>query len=134
MNENIPKIYHQTWKTKEIPYNKFKKEWIESFEKYHKNWTYMFHTDEDNETLVNKYPEVLNIYKQLHGIEKIDFVRCLYMYEYGGMYGDLDIEWCKNIEELLTQNKIYFYMNCILISPPKHLFWMDFLNSIPKHI
>tara|TARA_B100001094_G_C18149407_1_gene782752 strand:- start:1025 stop:1621 length:597 start_codon:yes stop_codon:yes gene_type:complete len=134
MNINIPKIYHQTWKTKDIPNEKFKKEWTDSFQKYHKDWLYMFHTDEDNEVLVNKFPELLHIYKQLKGIEKIDFVRCLYMYEYGGMYGDLDIEWCKNIEDLLTHQKIYFYLNCILISPPKHQFWIDFLKGIQLNL
>lgn len=42
-------------------------------------------TDKDNARLVARYPEVEATYKKLkNGIQRADFVRNLYMWEFGG--------------------------------------------------
>ena len=45
----------------------------------------MLWTDKDNARLVARYPEVEATYKKLkNGIQRADFVRNLYMWEFGG--------------------------------------------------
>ena len=42
--KEIPKIIHQTWKTKDLPQNY--KKWSNSIKKMHPDWTYILWTDE----------------------------------------------------------------------------------------
>ena len=48
----IPKIIHQTWKNENIPYNTFKKEWIDSWTQLNPNWEYKMWTDDDIRNLI----------------------------------------------------------------------------------
>ena len=43
----IPKTIHQTWKDENIPYDTFKKEWIESWTNLNPTWEYKLWTDTD---------------------------------------------------------------------------------------
>ncbi|KAK9364907.1 nucleotide-diphospho-sugar transferase [Lipomyces kononenkoae] len=96
----IPKLIHQSWSTQDLP-SKFST-WSHSCREQNPDWEWVLWTDEDNLNLVKKYcPLLLPYYRQLRGeIYRADLVRNLYMYIYGGMYADLDVECLRPANEL----------------------------------
>lgn len=112
----IPKIIHQTWKSKIIPeaYLNFQKSW----HKHLPNWEYRLWTDEENRAfLAANYDWFLPIYDAYpKAIMRVDAIRYFWMYHYGGVYVDLDFEALKSIEPLLANPKIV-----IGLEPEKHL-------------
>ncbi|KAG5952359.1 hypothetical protein E4U53_001041 [Claviceps sorghi] len=80
----IPKIFHQSWKSLELP-TKFQ-EWSRSCRQMHKDWEWVLWTDDDNLRLVQKhFPWLEETFKGLPGpIYRADLSRHLYMYIYGG--------------------------------------------------
>jgi len=67
-------------------------------------WEYVLWTDEDNLELVKtRFPEWLETYQSLpKNIFRVDMVRNFYMYAFGGVYADLDLEPLKPIENCLS--------------------------------
>jgi mannosyltransferase OCH1-like enzyme len=141
----IPKIIHQTWKTREVPskFKVFQESWIAM----HPGWEYRFYTDEDNHHLVKTdYPWLLKTYESYpYAIQKIDMARVLYLHKFGGLYVDLDFECLKPFDELLDGKNVFFgihdkgfapgsrsteYCNALLASTPKHPFWEKLLNRM----
>lgn len=80
----IPKLFHQSWKTTELP-SKFER-WSETCRTMHPDWEWVLWTDDDNHQLVRTYfPWLEEIYLGLPGpIYRADFSRNLYMYMFGG--------------------------------------------------
>lgn len=80
----IPKLFHQSWKTTELP-SKFSR-WSETCRKMHPDWEWVLWTDDDNHKLVKTYfPWLEETYLGLPGpIYRADFTRNLYMYMFGG--------------------------------------------------
>ncbi|KAG6167297.1 hypothetical protein E4U24_008285 [Claviceps purpurea] len=96
----VPKIFHQSWKSLELP-TKFQ-EWSLSCRQKHKGWEWVVWTDEDNLRLVQQhFPWLEDVYNGLPGvIYRADLARHLYMYIYGGVYADLDTECLHPTEDL----------------------------------
>ncbi|KAK9366121.1 nucleotide-diphospho-sugar transferase [Lipomyces kononenkoae] len=88
----MPKLIHQSWSTPDLP-KKFEM-WSASCREQNPDWQWVLWTDEDNINLVKKYfPWFLEYYQKLPGeIYRADLVRNIYMYIYGGVYADLDVE------------------------------------------
>jgi mannosyltransferase OCH1-like enzyme len=82
----IPKIIHQTWKTKTL--RPQQAHWSQTWCKQYTDWRYHLWTDEENDLFVQKkFPWFYPTYKQLTpAILKADSVRYLYMLHYGGLY------------------------------------------------
>lgn len=80
----IPKIFHQSWKTLELP-ARFR-DWSLSCRRKHPDWEWVVWTDEDNLALVQThFPWLEEAYRGLPGvIYRADLARRLYMYIYGG--------------------------------------------------
>jgi mannosyltransferase OCH1-like enzyme len=143
---NIPKIIHQTApldKSKWHPiWEKCQNSWKHHFE----HWEYRFWTDEDlDEFIKTKYSWFYLTYISYpRNIHKIDAARYFILYEYGGMYVDMDFECIQNFEHMLTENKVYIaeseykniiydkndpyyeyelFQNALMITPPKNEFW-----------
>lgn len=139
---NIPKVIHRTWKTRDIPYDIFKKEWVDSWEKYNPSWEFRFYTDEDIDRFMEEnYPEhleLLNSYDQ--HIKKVDAFRYFLLHRYGGMYVDLDFEcfkpldnlFCEGVNIYLQQNNptVLRTTNSIMISSPGHVFWKHAIRRL----
>lgn len=84
-------IIHQTWKT--YDFNKEQELWIDSIKKTFPNYKHKFWSDDDNLWLIRiRHPEFLKFYETLLPIEKADFIRYLYIYNYGGIYFDIDVK------------------------------------------
>ena len=133
----IPKIIHQTWKSTEIPYHFV--EWVKSWKEKHPDWTYMFWTDEGARQLIaDKHPDLLPYYDgYLENIRRADAMRYVILYEYGGVYADLDVE------SLLPLDTIARKYSCFLPQEPyehpvmdnnfEHLVINAFLACKSKH-
>lgn len=147
----IIKKIHQTWKTNNIPYDIFPKEWIESWLKYHPDWEYHLWTDEDNRDFVKtNYPQFLNMYDSLNSnIKRADVIRYFRLHKDGGLYVDLDCVAFKSMVEVIDGKDLLFGAepevkwekhnkgNCILsnalmYSTPGHPFWEVLYNELKK--
>ncbi|XP_053399462.1 uncharacterized protein LOC128557031 [Mercenaria mercenaria] len=108
----MEKIIHQTWKTTDIPHHYI--EWIKTWIKNHPDWKYMFWTDESARKLIaDKYSHLLPAYDMYpENIRRADALRYVVLYEYGGVYVDLDME------SLLSLNSIVRKYSCILPQEP----------------
>ncbi|KAI8813742.1 nucleotide-diphospho-sugar transferase, partial [Cladochytrium replicatum] len=86
----IPRIIHQSWKTKNLP-PRFKT-WSHSWKKKNPGWKYNLWTDETNREMVARhFPWFLPVYDGLpRNICRADVSRYMYMFAFGGVYADLD--------------------------------------------
>lgn len=136
----IPKIIHQTWKTKELPTDV--KNWHNRIIELHPGWDVRLWTDDDNLTLVKEhFPHLLDIYNALqYNIMRADIIRYMYMTKYGGYYLDLDYEVFIPFDDETSQpdlilpisgeeNGTIILGNSIFASIPGHQFWKDVLDD-----
>jgi mannosyltransferase OCH1-like enzyme len=134
----IPKIIHQTWKTEEVPI-----EWEESrasWQRFHPDWQYMFWTDRDLERFITKrYQWFTGIYRDYpYAIQRIDAARYFILYEYGGIYSDLDIICKRNCDFLLSHAAIIpkteplGFSNDLMLVEPKHPFFLQMIANLAK--
>jgi mannosyltransferase OCH1-like enzyme len=137
----IPKIIHQTAKTKAISWEE--RRLVDRMKRKLPDWKYMFHDDNDNEQLVKKYfPNFLEKYRAIpRGVAKADISRLIYMYVYGGFYFDTDYklyqeipEWMLEKKQLLMESREdpseYKLGNAILASEPGGSFYKGFIEHI----
>ena len=138
----VPKIIHQSWKTKELDHWWFKKS-QNSVKELYSNWEYKFWTDHDLEIFIKtEYPAYYNKWLGLDKkIKRIDVSRYFILHKFGGIYADLDFIFLKNIEELFTTSPLYFYQsqqsivkgwdflgNAFMASLPNQQFWLDLIE------
>jgi len=105
---NIPKIIHQTWKNTDIP--ELYKPLIGTWKENHTDWEYILWTDVMNRDFIeNHHPDFLSIYDNFpHNIQRVDAVRYFILYEFGGVFIDMDFECKTNIEPLLQDSECVF--------------------------
>lgn len=98
----IPKIIHQSWKTKTL--GTIEEQYANTWKTLHPQYEYWLHTDEDNlELVTNYYPQWLALYLGYKfDIQRADLARYMYMHQYGGIYADLDLECLRPIDDLLV--------------------------------
>jgi hypothetical protein len=90
---NIPKIIHQTWKIKNVKTysNGIGYESQSKWKTTHPDYKYILWTDDDIHKFINKNKKYKECFSKLNKfIKKIDFFRYVILYEYGGIYSDLD--------------------------------------------
>lgn len=101
----IPRILHQTWKTSVVPV--MFQQWRQSWRDNHPGWRVQpVSSDRDNLNLVKHFfPELVDVYQKFrHEIFRVDFIRYLLMYVWGGVYADLDLESLRNMQSLLDDD------------------------------
>jgi inositol phosphorylceramide mannosyltransferase catalytic subunit len=98
---SIPKIIHQTWKTRYVPSDW--RECTESWKLQHPGWEYRLWTDADCRNLVvTHYPHLLAVYDSYHyAIQRADAARYMLLHLHGGVYADLDLECIRPLDKLL---------------------------------
>lgn len=142
----IPRIIHQTWKRKDIPFplDQLPQTW----KKYLPNWEYVLWTDEMNREFAHKhFPDFLEKYDAYPcNIQRADAIRYLLLKVYGGLYVDMDFECLENIEFLLEGSDFivgkepdwhakrfgfeYIICNAFMASTPDN----DFINFVCQRL
>ena len=145
----FPRLIHQTWKTAKLP--ELFDTWSQSWTRYNPDYARRLWTDEDIGKFIEKYAgdfvEEFNSYD--HFIKRVDAFRYFLLYEYGGIYCDLDFECLKNFDPILEEYQDYDvilgYMgkdldfaqsipNAIMISKPKSPFWLYVISEMKQRI
>ena len=142
-NIAIPKIIHQTYKSRTLPTDY--KLWREQCMKLNPTWTFKLWTDSDNrEFVANVYPELLSLYDNYNAnIKRIDMVRYLYLDTIGGMYMDLDFTCLKPFDEsfdsiheftVAPQYKASYseFANAWMASPPNSPVVKQIIQKLPE--
>jgi len=94
----IEKNIFQIWKSNELPY--YLKTFAHSWKKQ-KGFNYILHTDESmDKFVVSHYPEIIDAFNKLKIVEKTDVFRLMLVYEFGGIYSDLDTTCNKDLNIL----------------------------------
>ncbi len=135
----IPKRIWQTWKTSTVP-DKWRPS-PQSIQKFCPDWEYRLTTDEQNRNFVKQiFPQYYELYQSFdREIYRVDIVRYLLLYSYGGVYIDLDLELIRPLEELLTgDSDLYLvrtpnlggYTNAFMAPAPGCPFWLECISEI----
>lgn len=146
----IPKIIHQTWKNTQIPDHYV--DWIRTWVEKHPDWTYMFWTDDSARNLIaEKFPNILPAYDgYLENIRRADAMRYAILYEYGGVYADLDMESLLPIDSItrkyscilpqepyehpiIDSNADHLVINALMACRAGHPLMKRFLDNIPNY-
>jgi mannosyltransferase OCH1-like enzyme len=148
---SIPRILHQTWKTREVPaeFLRFRESW----RRRHPHWEIRLYDDDACRDLVLRdFPHLASLYDGLPtNIQRADLFRYLAVYRFGGVYADLDMECYRPIEPLLggrscvfgteaefgeslrrrlNYRRPYQVANCIFAAKPRHPFFQLLLERI----
>ncbi len=138
---SIPKVIHQSWKTREIPEQWAT--WSDKARTLHPDWEYRLWTDEDNEQLIrDQLPYFLDRYLAYSKpIMRADAVRYAYMYVYGGLYFDFDYEWLRAFD--MMDHDVVLPIsraadsrdglrvgNCVFASTAGHPWWRYVLDTL----
>ena len=134
----IPKFIHQTWKTTDVP-----ESWqasIPSWQAHHPEWQHRLWTDQDLERFITeRYPWFLPTWWDYpYAIQRVDAARYFILYEYGGLYSDLDIICTGNCDFLLSQRAVIpktepvGFSNDLMLAEPHHPFFGRLIGHLAK--
>ncbi|KAK3599951.1 hypothetical protein CHS0354_012597, partial [Potamilus streckersoni] len=111
----VEHIIHQVWidKTNDSFPVQFQK-CVSAFKANHPSYVYMFWTEKTAKTFVeDKFPYIFHFYQNyVHNLQRADALRYMILYEYGGIYADLDIISLRPLDPILRK---YF---CIIAQEP----------------
>lgn len=137
--EQIPKIFHHTWKDKDIP-----EKWKYSYQNcknLYPDFKFMLWTDESSEGFIKQhYRWFLKEYQSYsHQIQRVDAIRYFLLYHFGGIYSDLDIgcsdthriEPLLKFDAFLPKTKPIGFSNDLMGSKPKHKFFDLLIKKLP---
>lgn len=106
-------------------------------------WEYRLWNDQDSETFVrDHFPQHLSSYQSIrHGVVKVDVLRCMYLFVYGGFYFDTDYKLLRSIDDdmlshscilplSLDRDPLFRIGNTPIGSEPGHPFMKDY----PDHV
>lgn len=136
----IPEIIHFIWIQGENNIPRDLKNNFENLKNLNKNYEIILWNDEKIRELLYKYPEILELYKNASDIpgENInyfatmsDIARWVIVYEYGGIYMDLDVECIDTVNNIIknfprknnifgTSKKLDMFSGQFFIASPKH--------------
>lgn len=148
----IPHNIHQVWLTspdKASPPTYFLEN-VKTFFKHNPDWTYFFWTNETARLLLeDRHPELLPIYDSFQEIVvKGDMIRYVLLYEFGGLYADMDVVNHRPLDVATTKYPCmlvpepfehavmwygapYVVINAIILCRAKHPFFKQLLDAIP---
>jgi mannosyltransferase OCH1-like enzyme len=149
-SSGIPKIIHQVWINDTFlgnPKRDVPQEWIKSIELWkeiHPDWTHILWTDDMALTYLNKFhPDVIDHYKNYeYLIQRADMIRYFILYDYGGVYCDLDLYPSKNIDDYIIGPYDHFVYsagsdvttNAFMISPKGSNIMRELCSKLKKDV
>ncbi len=139
----MPSLVFQTWKSKEVLPANFAY-WRASFKALNPGFDFQLWDDADNRRFVEeRFAWLLPIYDRFPAeIFRADVVRYLFLYEFGGVYADMDTECLRPLDHLLTIDAdivlgrmgdpsfAHSIPNAIMISRPRQSFWLLVLSLV----
>ncbi|MBN2322401.1 MAG: hypothetical protein JXQ30_01605 [Spirochaetes bacterium] len=119
----IPRLLHRIWIGPRVfpPYKDLR--WIRSFDTVNDDFRTIVWKDSNVTRMIEDiFPEFAGLYRGYRlNIQRADLARYLVLYEYGGMYADLDMAAVRPVRELLDKNpgKRFFCFVEIVIEPDR---------------
>ncbi|UCB46774.1 MAG: hypothetical protein JSV25_04965 [Spirochaetota bacterium] len=115
----IPQLLHRIWIGPRVFPHRKDLRWIQSFDDLNSGFTRVVWRDDDIRTLLSSsYQEYEDIYSRYKlNIQRADLARYLVLYEYGGMYADLDVSAVRPMSELHTAHpdkKFFCFVEIVL--------------------
>lgn len=114
----IPRILHQTWKSKPLstnpsassPFPSRLEKYCDSWKRFNPNIEYRFYDDADCLAFVHaEFPELADLYERLPlPILRADLFRYLVVYRTGGIYADVDMECFKSFDQFFSFDDAVF--------------------------
>ncbi|GIW51723.1 MAG: hypothetical protein KatS3mg081_1078 [Gemmatimonadales bacterium] len=134
----IPRIIHQTWKTERIP-----EAWLraqQSWRSKHPQWQYRFWSDYDLDELVRlRFPRFYRFWRSYpEAIQRVDAARYFILYEFGGVYADLDMVCLRPLDDLLIHDLVLArtvplgLSNQLMMARPGHSFFARAIELLPS--
>ena len=150
MDSRIPMIIHQAWRDANVPVNFLP--WIGSWKINHPTWRYVLWTDELMRNMIaDRFPAYLNTYDAYdRAIERADAFRYFVLYEFGGIYADLDMEslnpldehvlskGCISSQEPEAHSYILYHLkrplpcNAFMMCRPRHPFFKYAIDNLER--
>lgn len=143
---SFPRVMFQTWKSKvSIPSNYAR--WSESFKQMNPDFEYFLWDDFDNRHFIEKYyPWFLPIYDAYpREIYRADAVRYFFLYQFGGLYADMDTECLRPVTPLFGSGDVWLgrmgndpnfphsIPNAIMASRPLQEFWLLAIHLLTEN-
>lgn len=141
----LPPILFQTWKTRRNLPPHFHV-WRNTFLSENVGFAFPLWDDADNRLFVEKnFPWFLEVYDGYpQEIYRADAVRYLFLYAYGGVYADLDVQCLRSLDTLIGGEGVFLgrmggdpdfehaVPNAIMASSPRHPFWLLVIAHIAE--
>ena len=111
--KEIPKLIHQIWYQGEenipLEYLKYSKSWI----KLNPDYNHLLWDENSIDKLIRKkFKNYYTLYLNFPTmIQKIDFAKYCIIYEYGGIYIDMDCECIKSISEIFLKKRLLYVVD-----------------------
>lgn len=136
-SDGIPPVIFQTWKTRSgLPLNFAY--WRATFVKHHPAYRLILWDDTENRHLIaSGFSWFLEIYDRYpNEIFRSDAIRLFFLYSFGGIYADLDVECIRPLDDLLRVGDVligrmgndatfeHSISNAVMASKPKQIFWL----------
>ena len=142
----MPLLLHQSWKSCTPPPRQSM--WRDSCAALNPGWLMHLWTDGANRMLVEQlFPDLLQLYDSYDvSIKRVDAVRLMYLYAYGGVYMDLDFACLKPLltsgllqpghfvagYQLRQTGQPHAIANAFMASPPGHPFVAYLLSRLQQ--
>ena len=140
-DDPVPRIIHQMAKSNvsewPVQWTVCQKAWKSTFP----DFQYRMWTDGDIEGFMRStYPRYLQMYQSYrYDINRYDFARYLILYEFGGIYADMDIMPLRSFASVLPNGRVSIgesawknerFQNALMTSPPRHPFWHYVMSEL----
>ncbi len=143
---SFPRLIFQTWKSKvSMPANYAR--WSASLRGMNPGFEYFLWDDADNRRFIEKYyPWFLPVYDAYpREIYRADAVRYFFLYQFGGLYADMDTECLRSVERLFESGDVWLgrmgddpdfshsIPNAIMASRPLQEFWLLVIHLLVEN-
>jgi len=140
---SVEKVIHQTWKVSDLPEPYLT--YADSVKLHNPGYQYRLWTDADNRALIaSRFSWFLETYDSYtHPIERVDAARYFILYEFGGVYIDLDMECFKSFDTLFDQDDCCWFSleagpsienkvvsNAFMAAPKGHPLFADLVRKL----
>lgn len=138
---SCPKIIFQTWKSRsDIPDNY--RYWRDTFLSHNPDHAVILWDDDDNRRFIaESFPWFLRTYDSYPSeIYRADAVRYFFLFQYGGLYADMDTECLKPVDETTEHGDVilcrmgtdcafpHSLPNAVMASRPGQIFWLHVMR------